>query len=903
MLNSYFPSRTSQFLTQCRNYIVSGYPLYPGLSASEFSPNGGYLSGPLTLTNPGGISIVYYTLDGSDPRISDIVQLVPNTEIPLEVKNITLSGATATVKLPNHGFVNGQTIAISGANQLQYNTSAAVIFNVTQDTFDYTVPIAPAPPASPASGTIYVTPYGITRNGSSAIVTLPGHGYAVGDRVLITGATQSDYNGIVTISGVTFNTFSYSISNSPASPATGTIYIRRVDKPVSSITFSGITATATVASHGFTTGDLVRIVGAALSQYNGDFIITVIDSDTFTYNMASVPSSNASGIIAAIKVVSPTAQRYTGPITLAQSVRVMVRVLNGRTWSALNDAQFYVNTPAAAGNLAVTEVNYHPLTPDAGSIYNTNDFQFIELKNISAETIDLSDLQLSLGNQIAFNFTGSAVTTLSPGAFVLIVENREALLSRYGGGIASQIAGEFNGELDFDSQRICLRDFAGQIIVEFTYSDSGAWPSRADGAGSSLETVNTAANYNNSANWRSSSEYLGTPGAAGVGPLGSVVVNEVLSHADYPLYDSIELYNTTNAAIDISGWYISDAGDKLKKYRIPNGTLLGPYEYRVFTEEQFGISSFSAATQPGDGDAITQELGATLFLSGSTWRKIPLPYTVTANTVLEFDYMSTNQGDVQGIGFDENNTPSSNRLFQLYGTTSWGLSNYKNYSSSAPNWKHYAIPVGASYTGSMALPGVRQRRRLERRHRLFQKCESLRKHAGHDSGRRFRRLLQPQRVARRRRVADAGRPLGQFDLFRRSRRFRPVALRRIVRPLAQRRRRPVSHGKPHLRPGKRLSRQRAADRAAFDHRSNVPSQRQRRPKSRRLRIRRDLQSHGNGRHADQLAAAQRSGFRLCRRHGHQFARGLARAALRSVAYGKRRETGQFQEQNTASAHR
>ncbi len=66
------------------------------------------------------------------------------------------------------------------------------------------------------------------------------------------------------------------------------------------------------------------------------------------------------------------------------------------------------------------------------------------------------------------------------------------------------------------------------------------------------------------------------------------MVNEVLTNTDPPLLDSIELYNTTNAAIDISGWYLSDSNSNYQKYCIPAGTVLGPHEYRVFTEEQFG---------------------------------------------------------------------------------------------------------------------------------------------------------------------------------------------------------------------------------------------------------------------------------------------------------------------------
>jgi hypothetical protein len=586
LLNSYFPVRTDIFLTQNKNYLVNGNPLYPAISAPEYSmPNGGYITGLLSISDYGGANITYYTLDGSDPRVSNTVQWVLNTGTPLEVKSVTLSGTTATVRLLNHALVNGQTVAISGANESQYNTTSAVIFNVTQDTFDYTIT---GSPASPASGTIYVTTYGITRNGTAAIVTLEGHGFANGDLVLISGASPTNYNGIFTISNVTVNTFSYIVSGSPTSPATGTIYVRRVDKSVSGITYSDTLATATVDNHGFVTGDVVRITGATPAQYNGEFIITYVNANTFTYTMASSPGANASGTMAATRVVSPTAIRYTGPITLAQSAQVKARVLNGTTWSALDNQPFFVNTPASTSNLAVTEVNYNPVLPDAGSGFSTDDFQFIELQNTSSETIDLTDVQLTLGYLVAFDFAGSSVTTLAPGAYVLIAGDLEALVSRYGSGIAGQIAGEFSGDLNHNSERLYLHDYLGQTIVDFTYNDSGDWPGRADGKGSSLEIVNTAGDYNDPDNWRSSGEYGGSPGQTGAGPIASVVVNEVLNNADIPLYDSIELYNTTDASIDISGWYLSDSSDNYKKYLIPEGTVLSAHQYLVVTAVQFG---------------------------------------------------------------------------------------------------------------------------------------------------------------------------------------------------------------------------------------------------------------------------------------------------------------------------
>lgn len=107
------------------------------------------------------------------------------------------------------------------------------------------------------------------------------------------------------------------------------------------------------------------------------------------------------------------------------------------------------------------------------------------------------------------------------------------------------------------------------------------------------------------------------------------------------------------------------------------------------------------SNQDSGGAATVEDSGATLKLSGNTWKKADLVYVVTANTVLEFDYKSTAQGEVQGAGFDNDNTQSTNSgyVFQVYGTQTVGNQTFRNYSGTA--WKHYTIPVGQHYTGTM----------------------------------------------------------------------------------------------------------------------------------------------------------------------------------------------------------
>ncbi|MGD9276259.1 MAG: baseplate J/gp47 family protein [Candidatus Pacearchaeota archaeon] len=65
---------------------------------------------------------------------------------------------------------------------------------------------------------------GITRSGIIATVTTSiNHKLAPNISVTIAGANESEYNGTFTILETTENTFTYTVSGSPATPATGTI--------------------------------------------------------------------------------------------------------------------------------------------------------------------------------------------------------------------------------------------------------------------------------------------------------------------------------------------------------------------------------------------------------------------------------------------------------------------------------------------------------------------------------------------------------------------------------------------------------------------------------------------------------------------------------------------------------
>jgi len=112
----------------------------------------------------------------------------------------------------------------------------------------------------------------------------------------------------------------------------------------------------------------------------------------------------------------------------------------------------------------------------------------------------------------------------------------------------------------------------------------------------------------------------------------------------------------------------------------------------------FGTIFSYGGTQDAAGDYAVQDGNTTLFLENNTWKYISYNYTVTANTVIEFEFRSTSEGEIHGIGLDADNTISSDLTFKVHGNQNWGITNYDNYTGTS--WVKYVIPVGSFYTGS-----------------------------------------------------------------------------------------------------------------------------------------------------------------------------------------------------------
>ncbi|TXF90984.1 T9SS type A sorting domain-containing protein [Neolewinella aurantiaca] len=89
--------------------------------------------------------------------------------------------------------------------------------------------------------------------------------------------------------------------------------------------------------------------------------------------------------------------------------------------------------------------------------------------------------------------------------------------------------------------------------------------------------------------------------------------------------------------------------------------------------------------------------GEGIFLQNNAWKAIEVDYEMTPDTWVSFWFRSTMQGEVHGIGMDDNEVLSSNLTFRVYGTQGWGLGDFNNYPGDG-SWRHYQIPIGQYYT-------------------------------------------------------------------------------------------------------------------------------------------------------------------------------------------------------------
>ena len=255
---------------------------------------------------------------------------------------------------------------------------------------------------------------------------------------------------------------------------------------------------------------------------DGDFQIALTaEQGEIYYTLDGTDPRQIGGTVNPTQSATPNRSRWP------KSSSVRLRVQHNGYWSALDEASFLVDTvPASRASLRVSEVHYHPSDPTdverSAGFDDVDDFEFIELVNIGAQTIDLSEVEFrkvisNAGEEgVDFRFADSVWTQLGPGERVLVVEDVEAFALRYGSELP--VAGQWTGQLSNGGEQISV--WAGpELLQQFTYDDG--WYPPTDGSGSSLEIVDPTADlstWNLATGWRPSPMAGGSPGTDGQAP-------------------------------------------------------------------------------------------------------------------------------------------------------------------------------------------------------------------------------------------------------------------------------------------------------------------------------------------------------------------------------------------------
>ncbi len=480
LLADFFPRRSAVVLEQFRR---AG--LYPRTDPPVMNQRGGQVEQGFELALSAPQGVIYYTLDGSDPRVPVAIQ---------EASRQTLVGQTASKKALVPSVANGGSqLGASwrgGApfTDSQWRSGSGGVGYDQQTTYD---------------AFIQMDLEGQMLNmNASVFIRIPFNYDGVGRDTLNYMVLRMRYDdGFVAF----LNGRQIASANAPSNLEWNSTADGSHDDSAA-VLFEEFNADAGLAA---------LQPGANILAIHG-LNLSVSSSDVLIQPELIVGERHVSmGPVQAIP--------YTKPVLLHDLTTVKARVLNGSEWSALNEATFTVGNPA----LTLSELHYHPADPSseeiAAGILDADDFEFIELLNYGTGTCDLSGLRFVTG--IVFDFAGSPIRTLAPGARVLIVKNRAAFAMRYGSSLP--VAGEYSGRLSNSGERLELVAADGETVLDFTYGTDAPWPEAADGDGPSLERREPVGDPNAPGSWQASSAPGGSPGAPGVLPALQVEISAV----------------------------------------------------------------------------------------------------------------------------------------------------------------------------------------------------------------------------------------------------------------------------------------------------------------------------------------------------------------------------------------
>jgi len=212
-------------------------------------------------------------------RASEVIQRLQR-ELPkltnlfttqFSIISLTRSGSTITaVTATDHNLVDDQQVLITGATELNPITNLTFLDGI--------------------ASAVTFNPHDLTVPSSKQIKEDNLFGF---NKAFVSGAVETEFNGTFTIlSAVNRKNFTYPVTGTPSSPATGIIILEQ---------------------------DF---------GYNGRFPVTVLSSTSFSYEITTTPVSPAGGII-----IGHSPARISGALELERIVRSYTKKVPDELWA------------------------------------------------------------------------------------------------------------------------------------------------------------------------------------------------------------------------------------------------------------------------------------------------------------------------------------------------------------------------------------------------------------------------------------------------------------------------------------------------------------------------------------------------------------------------------------------
>jgi hypothetical protein len=444
-LSSILPSRTGSAVSQYRS---AGF--YPSTVAPVFSQHGGDVPSGFNLTMTNGGGTMYYTTDGSDPRLPG-GGLNPGAS-PFQSGEVSTTVITTGSEWQylDDGTNQGTAWRASGFDDSTWESGPAIL-GYGEPVITTLLSFGPEPSQK------YRTAY------FRKTITLTETSNIIGASVQV----KRDDGAVVYVNGTE---------------------IGRTSMPGGPIDYLTFATSASDDGSGFHT---ITVPNNLL--VDGDNVIAV------EVHQSSAGSSDLQFDLS-LQVSRPT--DGSSPLTMTNNTLVKARTLDNGNWSALNEAFFNVTTsaPVEPGEVFPSEIHYNPTGPD--------DSEFIELHNRSGHAINLRGCYFSDG--IDFTFPDNRDVIMAPDERILLVDSQFGIDETYGLGLP--VSGVYRGNLNNGGETVTLMSPDGfTILFSTTYDGADPWPEEADGDGSSLVLSNPN-DLSSPLSWRPSTNIGGSPG-------------------------------------------------------------------------------------------------------------------------------------------------------------------------------------------------------------------------------------------------------------------------------------------------------------------------------------------------------------------------------------------------------